>query len=272
MFEGSKLDTFFICLLIVAISIIFGMNVLSLIDKKISNVSINIPPIAVPQPSIVVHIHKSNGTIKTVSNGNAEDTNVNKNEHFASVSNEKDNLKNTHIEHIYDNDVSEIDSDKISSKASDIKIVNPDESDHKSNLYNPLDKDIVEYTVNESNKNKTTDLSDDNRSNIPQEKNSWVHCDNPSINEKFQRGKNLIPKNQIHACKDAFKPESYYKHYAQPIAHLEDYKLKGANYNDYNNTVYPHDAGVRLLPKDNKKLYPHHSKFDKIPKAMNHSF
>lgn len=268
MFEGSKLDTFFICLLIIAISMIFGMNIISLIDKKISNVSINIPPIKVPSPSIVVNIHKSNGKVNTISNKNlTEEVDSNDvKEHFSSVS-EEDNIKV---------DIKNNTSNKINSSETNTNDIEIESEKHLSepiDLKNPPSENIIEYNeFQNNNQRNTTNYTVGGNTKSSNLSTKKVHCENPSINKKFQKGKNAIAQNKTHSCKNKYKPESFYRYYTAPIAYLEDYKLKGANYGDYNNYLPPRDAGVRLLPKDNKNLYPKHSKFDKIPKAVNYIF
>ena len=55
---GNKLDTLFICLFMVIIAIIIGINIISMIDKKISNVSVNVPPVNVPKSTIIINLEK----------------------------------------------------------------------------------------------------------------------------------------------------------------------------------------------------------------------
>lgn len=50
----SKLDIFIIILFVITVSIIIGLSVVNMIDKKISNISVNIPPLKVPKQTVVV--------------------------------------------------------------------------------------------------------------------------------------------------------------------------------------------------------------------------
>ena len=49
-----------------SLSYIFGTNIVSLIDKKISNVSINIPPIEIPKSNVVVNINCDKNNLKDI--------------------------------------------------------------------------------------------------------------------------------------------------------------------------------------------------------------
>lgn len=54
----QSIDFIIILIIGIILSIILGFGVVSVIDNKINNVSINIPPISVPQPTIIVKIDK----------------------------------------------------------------------------------------------------------------------------------------------------------------------------------------------------------------------
>jgi hypothetical protein len=40
----------------VVLSMIIGYNIVSIIDKKISNVNINVPPVNIPKSNITIHL------------------------------------------------------------------------------------------------------------------------------------------------------------------------------------------------------------------------
>lgn len=56
----NTLDIIIIILLAITISIIIGLSIVNLIDKKINNVSVNIPPIVVPEQNVKLNV---NGTV-----------------------------------------------------------------------------------------------------------------------------------------------------------------------------------------------------------------
>lgn len=53
----SSFDIILLFILAIVVSMIIGYNVIYIIDKKISDVNINIPPVRVPQPNITVKIN-----------------------------------------------------------------------------------------------------------------------------------------------------------------------------------------------------------------------
>ena len=52
-------DIILLFILAIVVSMIIGYNIIYIIDKKISSVNINIPPIHVPKPSVTVRINRS---------------------------------------------------------------------------------------------------------------------------------------------------------------------------------------------------------------------
>ena len=290
----AKLDMIFIAILMITVSIIFGMNIISLIDRKISNVSINIPPIKVPQPHVTVHIHK-----------NKNDINVDSNTEVTVIDDKKKQKKNKKRDKVdkHENFAGNI------GKISKVHGIGLDVNNSASNILGPNKDDIVDYTKNiNNNKNKDNDGDndvDDNENkdndgdndvddneNISKvlndgsviislknakgkddynaKENKQLSC-NKFISKKFTYGNKQMKARNID-CGSKITPQNFYKHYKPVIAHMNDPKMMGSNYGDYNNNVSPQDLGRRLLPNHNKKLYPHHSKIDKLPKGMNYIF
>ena len=81
----SNIDIIVIIVLLIVIVVIIGLNISSYIDKKISNICVNIPPIKIPQPNITVTINKD----ETKTEGETM-------ENFAVVSSNTHNTHNTH--------------------------------------------------------------------------------------------------------------------------------------------------------------------------------
>lgn len=51
--------------LLLTVSMIIGYNIVFIIDKKISNVTVNIPPIKVPTPQVTLHLNQGlNGDLR----------------------------------------------------------------------------------------------------------------------------------------------------------------------------------------------------------------
>lgn len=56
--EISIFDVILLFILSIAVSMIVGYNIIYIIDKKISSVNINIPPVYVPKPVVNIKINK----------------------------------------------------------------------------------------------------------------------------------------------------------------------------------------------------------------------
>lgn len=54
----NKFDIMMGIIIVIIISILIGVNINNVIDSKLSNISVNIPPIKFPEPSITVKIQK----------------------------------------------------------------------------------------------------------------------------------------------------------------------------------------------------------------------
>ena len=60
----SKTDFFFLVILVIVVSSFIGLNIVSIIDKKIKNLSINIPKITVPPAEVTVNIENDDNKYK----------------------------------------------------------------------------------------------------------------------------------------------------------------------------------------------------------------
>ena len=54
-----KMDIFFIVLFVITITIIVGLNIVTMIDKKISSISVNIPPLNIPEHKMYISIDEN---------------------------------------------------------------------------------------------------------------------------------------------------------------------------------------------------------------------
>jgi hypothetical protein len=54
----TKSEYVYMCLLALGIVFIIGMSVVTLIDRKISNISINVPKIIVPKSNVTIKLSK----------------------------------------------------------------------------------------------------------------------------------------------------------------------------------------------------------------------
>jgi hypothetical protein len=60
----SKTDFFFLVILVIVASSFIGLNIVSIIDKKIKNLSINMPKITVPPAEVTVNIENDDNKYK----------------------------------------------------------------------------------------------------------------------------------------------------------------------------------------------------------------
>ena len=64
----NTFDILLLFVLAIVVSMIIGYNIVYIIDKKISNVNINIPPVYVPKPNVIVKINKDNFDVNVETN------------------------------------------------------------------------------------------------------------------------------------------------------------------------------------------------------------
>ena len=60
----SNTDFFFLIILITVVSAFIGLNIVSIVDKKIKNLSINMPKITVPPAEVTINIENDNDDYK----------------------------------------------------------------------------------------------------------------------------------------------------------------------------------------------------------------
>lgn len=123
----SKTDVFFIILFLIVISAIIGFNIVSIIDKKISNVSVNIPPVNIAPPQIVLNIKKNNNGNWTVCDNNNNNTIVdikledniqnscldNKNSNLNIQNSNLNDIQDDNLNNIQDNNLNNIQDSKL---------------------------------------------------------------------------------------------------------------------------------------------------------------
>jgi len=101
-----------------------------------------------------------------------------------------------------------------------------------------------------------------------------VSCANSSINDRFKTGpKQLLPSQISCGYPNKLTAENYYKtHYRAQVIPLEDYLVRGANYEEYSDSVHPTKTNVRILSLNTKGLPPDQTKYKNIPIGTNFAF
>jgi hypothetical protein len=101
-----------------------------------------------------------------------------------------------------------------------------------------------------------------------------VACANSSINDRYKSGpKKLLPYSISCGSPNKLTAENYYKtfYHADPIP-LEDYFVRGANYDEYSSTANPYQIGSKILSENTKGLPPSETKYNNIPIGYNFAF
>lgn len=133
-------------------------------------------------------------------------------------------------------------------------------------------------------------IIDSNKNNINEEKDynsyisaidpGWdskyplVKCGNSSIQKRYTTGKEKLKPFSV-SCSYPEEVNNYTffnKFYNAPQIPLEDYTVRGANYNDYSDSVYPTKLNVRILSHNTKGLPLKDTKYKNIPVGSNYAF
>ena len=106
-------------------------------------------------------------------------------------------------------------------------------------------------------------------------------CENESIEKKFESGPNKLQPFPI-TCRNNIinddsiltNPEDYYgKFYRTPIIPLEDSIVRGANYEEYSDSVNPNQMmNLRILSQNTKGLPKKEMLYRNIPVGNNYAF
>lgn len=103
----------------------------------------------------------------------------------------------------------------------------------------------------------------------------FVSCANSSINDKFVNNGIPIIANDIGCNKpNGLTAENYYKtFYRKQVVPIEDYKIKGYNYSDFNEFISPYRmSGLRILSNNTKGLPPDAMNNKHLPEGSNYAF
>jgi hypothetical protein len=207
-------DIVMVVLFVVVLTIIVGLNIVSIIDRKIGNIEIIIPPI---NPNII----NSNISGKPV-------------EGFESTKPKYEIKVGDSPQTMMAKDIS-----------SNI------ERNPKPNIHNPDDSNVVEYgqyicfkkdNTNNVNKSQSNNVSEE-KPVIKQETGKKV-CYNESLNNKFAQGKEDLPSgvgSQL-SWYD-IDPANFYKKYKAPIIPIEDELIKGYNMGEFVTSGGVNDIG-----------------------------
>jgi hypothetical protein len=216
------LDIIIIVLFIVVLTMIVGLNIVSLIDKKLGNVEIIVPPI---KPNIIVKINKDDLVYKIE---NEDDTNKNfkEKEGFASVKQE--------IEKV---------------------------TESKINIKNPDQSNIVEYGDYVCYKKDTQEqkIKNDEINNKPTIKCQNESLNNKFTygKEKVIPSIGNCPKKNLPENWYEMDPSLFYKVNRPPITPIEDEMVKGYNIGTFTTAAKIFEVGrINLNNREQKYAQP----------------
>jgi hypothetical protein len=236
-------DIFMIFLLVVVIGLIIGLNIVSVIDKKIGNIEINIPPI---KPTVIVKVIKG------------EDMGNDKYDiYMESDQNKNNKLEKPHIEGFTD----------VTAPTTSTVTIQPNQliknNKGHGNIENPDGQDIVDYggyvcykkdnTVQEEH-GKIEKQIDKLKLNSVQPIPSI--CGNNSLVNIHSHGSQQLAPFDVQGLHNNENPDpaEYYKKYTPMVSHLEDEYLKGYNIADTTKNARINEVGVIRL--DDAGIYP----------------
>lgn len=286
-------DTFFIILFAIVVATIIGLNIVNVVDKKISNVSVNIPPINIPKQNIILSVDDKDQNKLSVCACDIPDQDRHQtqteikpnNSNLLPLNNDnKDRVEGFIVHDAQDFHHYDENKEKTSKK--------PDNYD-KEKMKNPekdciidYDKEFVkedDFQIRVTNHDppqkyekgkldKSYVCSGDFGWQAP---NQYVSCANASIAEQYKGGKKMIIPNQI-SCGHPNKltAENYYKTFYKRFAiPIEDYKIRGYNYQDFLDYPTPYQVRtMRILSTNTKGLPPEATKYKNIPVGYNYTF
>lgn len=258
----SKIDLFFIILFIIVISIIIGLNIVNVIDKKISNVSVNIPPI---NPNITIKM--CDGKVSTNVEGS------DKHEHFI-VSDAQELPRYSYLRNRIANEKNNFEKDTLE---------DPKTADDAVD-YDDTDKDEFNVMVINADQHQVDPVKVYDKVDRPyitpvdygwESPRQFISCANASIADKFRFGPKSLRPNQI-SCGGPNKltAENYYKSHFKPhVLSMEDTHVRGYNYNEYSDFPTPVQVrSMRILSQNTKGLPQIETRTRNLPIGSNYAF
>lgn len=101
-----------------------------------------------------------------------------------------------------------------------------------------------------------------------------VSCANSSIDSKYKlKPKNILPYQISCGMPNKLTAENWYKtHFDGLVANLEEYGLRGSNYDSYSGFTQPSKLAIRILSRNTKGLPEDETRYRNIPSGFNYAF
>jgi hypothetical protein len=165
-----------------------------------------------------------------------------------------------------------------------------DDNFNKDRLLNPPTENKVEYDKELDKSKYNITVIHGEPKYVPSKKNlksyitasdfGWdapfptVSCSNSSIDDRYKSGPKKLLANQV-GCgyPNNLTAENYYRtHYMAQAVKIDDYPVRGWNYNTYSDFTHPTKLNIRILSQNTKGLPPEQTKYRNIPTGYNYGF
>jgi hypothetical protein len=270
------IDIIIIILVVVLIAAIIIINITSFINKKLTDITVNIPPFEVPDPNITVKIQKNctvpNATINKSSSVSTDDNN----EDEYNIYVEKNNPKNYSIAPIIEtkNEIENFSSIGINKN----KLSKVENIQYGYTLKPNSENCLSGQRIVQENNNSMEQILDEQYNRISPEAHIITPeiksiLNNRKINKKFlsdaykymvQNGlytedqfeKEKLEFRRKYNDEDDIDPTEWFKKFQEKTpSYLEDPKTRGYNINKYDNVGNIYSVG-RIKLRDNVSLNP----------------
>lgn len=240
----NKFDIIILIIVVIILSVIIGININSVINNKLENISVTIPPIKLPEPNIIVKIQKD--CDRNDYDVYIEKSSDDKLEHFSEAN------KNKEEKHV----------DPYTIKNTEEKLINISEKNislapitKKSTQFPDADNiikygDYTCYKKTEQPKQEEIKTEEKTKEKLPLNESILLN--------EYETYKYLF-KNNTKLLKDDFDeqinelnydPAEYFKKHQQFVkSYLDDPIMKGGNIGEYNDVADIYDIGKIKLTK-----------------------
>lgn len=293
----NKTDIIFIIIFIIIVTLLVGINISNLIDKKISDISVNLPKINIPKPQITLNIttdNKEKFIVCTETNNN-KSPNKTEDDHNCNINQNGDNVEKFTVpdaQNIYydkikkqfmkeynDVDFSDQEGNMECTKSNDPRIVYPKTDMYEKSCANKWQKFYSckkkiypgKNTYKSPATGKTYVSEYDYGLDAPP---YYVSCSNgASTNlQKKKKIKNVVAKHIPCNQPNLLTSENYWRSHTKHSVPIVDYYIKGYNYSNYQTASSPYTIDKQILSQATKGLPESSMRVKNLPHGYNYVF
>lgn len=217
-------DNIIILLFILVLVTVVGISIVSIIDRKLSNIEIIIPPLSKDEKPRKVIVNSSENFINNTTTTKSET----------------------------------LQESEIKSNIIDQQDIIKKETESISNLLNPDEANVVEYDKYVCIKKEKMEKKENTKNSEIENKDSVgsIKCKNESLNNKYTYGVKSLDPFPLGNQKSWYDidPSQYYRKYKPIAIPIEDKLIKGYNESSYVKSSGVYDIG-KINLNDNKQKY-----------------